>query len=212
MGKRIGILGGAFDPVHKGHIHMAISACDELGLDEVWLMPVGHSPNKDENNMAPFQHRYNMCQIAAEPDPRLFASDFEVSSMSAWEGHNYTYRTLEKLDEVFHGNEFYFIMGGDSLDYFDTWVKPERIAELAKIAVVPRDQFDVPNLERKRDELGQLFPCSIEILHCAMNPLSSTEVRESLRVGKPLEDAFPPGVLEYIRGHELYRYGLNINS
>ena len=109
---KIGILGGSFDPIHNGHIHMALAACDKFALDQLWLIPAGHSPNKDEKSMTDANHRYHMCELAAKVDHRLRVSRVEIDS----EERSYTYRTLQKITEEHPENRFYFIMGGDSLD------------------------------------------------------------------------------------------------
>ena len=128
---KVGILGGSFDPIHNGHIHMAVSAYQTFGLDQVWLIPAGHSPNKDEEKMTSGEYRYEMCQIATKTDNKLYVSRMELDCPE----RSYTYRTLEKLVEQYPENEFYFIMGGDSLDYLETWKHPEIITALAIILV-----------------------------------------------------------------------------
>lgn len=199
----IGILGGSFDPIHNGHIHMAVSACQAFALDEVWLIPAGHSPNKKEEHMTAARDRLRMCEIAAEHDARLLASSIEVDAPEV----SYTYRTLEKLTERYPAHRFFFIMGGDSLDYFDQWVKPERICALASILVVPRDQFDTSALEATIVRLRNRFPCDIRIVPCSQFPLSSTKVRQDLFEGREKPADFPPGVLAYIRKKHLYPSG-----
>ena len=92
---KIGILGGSFDPIHNGHIHMALAACDKFALDQLWLIPAGHSPNKDEKSMTDAIHRYHMCELAAKADHRLRVSRVEIDS----EERSYTYRTLQKITE-----------------------------------------------------------------------------------------------------------------
>lgn len=196
----IGILGGSFDPVHNGHIHMALSACRAFALDEVWLVPAGHSPNKDEAQMTAALDRLRMCELAAEGDVRLAVSRIEVDAPET----SYTYRTLEKLSERYPQHRFFFLMGGDSLDYFDRWMKPERICALATVLVIPRDQFDTSALEAEIARLMTLFPCDIRIVPCSQYPLSSTELREALREGREEPSSFPPGVLSYIRERHLY--------
>ena len=75
---KVGILGGSFDPVHNGHIHMAVSAYQTFDLDQVWLIPAGHSPNKDEEKMTSGEYRYEMCQIATKTDNKLYVSRMEL--------------------------------------------------------------------------------------------------------------------------------------
>lgn len=198
---RIGILGGSFDPIHNGHMHMAKCACQYKGLDEVWLVPTGHSPHKDEQKMTSPRDRYAMCELAASTDARIKVSTVELDST----GKNYTYITLEKLTTQYPMHEFFFIMGGDSLDYFEQWVHPERICELAKLLVIPRDRYHHSYLEKKAGEIKQLFPCHIEIISCENYPLSSTEIRARLKQNIAKEEDFPEGVLNYIRTHALYQ-------
>ena len=146
---RVGILGGSFDPIHNGHLHMALSAQQTYNLDEVWLIPAGHSPNKDESKMTSAVHRLNMCKIAVEEFPTLIASDYEIQRKE----RSYTYRTLVRLKEEYPTHDFFFIMGADSLDYFDDWVHPEVIASLCTILVIIRDLFSLQDMERKINEL-----------------------------------------------------------
>ena len=141
----IGILGGSFDPIHNGHLHMAKCAYESYALDQVWLIPAGHSPNKDEHGMTDAKDRFQMCKLAAQPYPWMTVSRLELDSAE----RSYTYRTMEKLSEQFPMHRFFFIMGGDSLDYFEQWKQPERIAKLATILVIPRDLFTIAALEKK---------------------------------------------------------------
>lgn len=199
---KIGILGGSFDPIHMGHLYMAIQAHEAAELDEVWLIPAGHSPNKEEAGMTDAIHRLRMCEITAKPYDWLLVNSLEIDSCE----RSYTYRTLEKLAQQFPEHQLYFIMGGDSLDYFEDWKKPERIAELCKILVIPRDAFTLSNLNKKVEQLKKLFPCEISLIPCSRYPLSSTEIRKSLFWNHPKADDFPPGVLEYIREYKLYQH------
>lgn len=196
----IGILGGSFDPIHNGHLHMARCARQAFALDQVWLMPAGHSPNKEEASMAAAEHRFRMCEIAAKASDWLRASRFEIDAME----RNYTYRTLERLKASYPRTHFFFLMGGDSLDYFDKWMHPEIIASLCTILVIPRNQFDAPLLTEKIGQMQKQFCCDIRIVSCEKYPVSSTQIREKLYAGKPDEKDFPPGVLDYIQKNHLY--------
>lgn len=197
---KIGILGGSFDPIHNGHIHMALSACQCFALDEVWLIPAGHSPNKDEHTMTDVKHRYQMCELAAQSDIHLRVSRIEIDSAE----RSYTYRTLEKLTAQYPQNQFYFIMGGDSLDYFERWMHPEIIAELCTILVLPRKPFDKAAMIDKIKQLTQLFQADIRLIESAEYPISSTEIRTRLLGHQSRENDFPDGVLNYIRDNHLY--------
>lgn len=197
---KIGILGGSFDPIHNGHVHMALAACNEFALDQVWLIPAGHSPNKDEKTMVPAEHRFRMCELAAQADPRLRVSRVEIDS----EERSFTYRTLQILNEEHPENRFYFIMGGDSLDYFERWVYPEIITKLCTILVMPRKPYNSFNLTDKVQKLNELYSADIRLIKCEEYPVSSTEIRNHLLDQMPVEKDFPDGVLAYIREHHLY--------
>lgn len=198
---RIGILGGSFDPIHNGHLHMAVCAHDAFQLDQVWLMPTGHSPNKDETRMTDATHRFHMCELAAYSYSWLSASHFELDS----DERSYTYRTVEKLTKQYPMHQFFFIMGGDSLDYFEKWMHPEKIAALCTILVIPRKDYDFEHLRKKIQMLHQLFPCDIYEVPCTEYTVSSTEMREKLFRGECGENDFPAGIFTYIKENGLYR-------
>lgn len=196
----IGILGGSFDPVHNGHIHMAECAYREFQLEEVWLIPTGHSPNKDEDSMTEAFHRFHMCEIAAGQYPWLHASSLEIESCEK----SYTYRTLEKLTARFPLYHFFFIMGADSLNYLEKWVHPEIIAQLCTILVIPRNTSTVSESAKKAKELRGIFPCDIQMVSCSQYPVSSTAVRQNLKNGNYNNYELLPEVFSYIQKNHLY--------
>lgn len=196
----IGILGGSFDPIHNGHIHMAECAYREFQLEEVWLIPTGHSPNKDEGSMTEAFHRFHMCEIAAGQFPWLQANSLEIESYEK----SYTYRTLEKLTKRYPLYHFFFIMGADSLDYFEKWVHPEIIAQLCTILVIPRNASPASELAAKAKEIESIFPCDIRTVSCSQYPVSSTAVRQNLKNGKYNDYELLPEVFYYIQKNHLY--------
>ena len=207
---KTGIFGGAFDPIHKGHIYMAQKAMEEYSLDRLFLVPSGHSPNKMENAMTAFSHRYNMCKLAARAVPGIEVSDIEIKDKST----SYTYVTLQKLKALYPQDELYFIMGGDSLDYFETWMRPDIIAKTAIILVRVRENFPKLQMRAKIAHIKNLFPADIRLLSCDGMDMSSTQVRgllkaeskavehRSLESTKKLLDA---AVMSYIQANNLYR-------
>ena len=199
---RIGILGGSFDPIHKGHLHMAKSAYDTGNFDEIWLMPAGHSPNKKEENMTSPEHRLAMCQLAAKEYAFLRASSFEVDSSD----RRYTYLTLKKLSKQYPQHRFSFIMGADSLDYFEEWKNPEEIARLCPIYVINRGEFSKNYLEDKIQKLNELFPAEIYIVPCRKYHISSSEIRSNLERNCNYAGYLPEAVVDYIRKNHLYGF------
>lgn len=198
---KTGILGGAFDPIHKGHVYMAKCAMEEYGLDRVIFVPSGHSPNKSENKMTSFGHRYNMCRLAAETTDKYEVSDMEIRES----GTSYTYMTLLRFKQMYPSDELFFIMGGDSLDYFDSWKKPDVIAENAVILVVVREDFPAEQMQRRISHIKELFPADIRLLRCDRMDVSSTQVRELIKAGKDVSGLLDEQVLGYIESNNLYR-------
>ncbi len=199
--KKIGILGGSFDPIHNGHLAIAESAADTFSLDEVWLIPAGHSPNKEESCMTPAALRLRMTELAAASHPDFRASDVEVAA----EGTSYTYRTLEKLAHACPDVSFFFIMGADSLDYFEKWVHPERICHYATILVAVRDDFTAEDLRAKIAGLQTLFAADIRILPIARMDVSSHEIRRKIAAGEDVSADIPAAVYDFILETGLYQ-------
>lgn len=192
---KIGILGGSFDPIHNGHLNMALKSYEQYSLDEIWLIPNGNAPHKDSDKMADATDRLAMCQLVADEYPFIKTCDIEIIS----EEYSYTYITVTKLQEMYPEHEFYFIMGADSLDYFEKWRKPEIIASICKILVINRDEFSEEDLAEKIHRINNIFPADIDIVHCPKVDVSSTELRQKLD-----KDDVLPSVYKYICEHDLY--------
>lgn len=192
---KIGILGGSFDPIHNGHLNMALRAYEQYDLDEIWLIPNGNAPHKDSDKMADACDRLAMCKLVAQEYPFIKTCDIEIKS----EEYSYTYITVTKLQEMYPEYEFYFIMGADSLDYFEKWRKPDVIASVCKILVINRDEFSEADMAEKIDRINDYFPADIQIVHCTKVDVSSTELRQKLNRADVL-----PLVYEYICEHDLY--------
>lgn len=197
---KIGILGGSFDPIHYGHLNMARQAYGEYDLDEVWIMPAGHSPNKDESKMTSFGDRFQMVQLAVEPYTYMRASSFEIDFTE----RSYTCRILERLHERYPEHVYYFIMGADSLDSFDKWYRAESICSLATLLVGMRDEYDVSKLRQKILQIRSLFKADIRIVHCRKYDISSREIRSRIMEGKDCTGFMPEPVTGYIHEHHLY--------
>lgn len=134
MGRKIGIMGGTFNPIHNGHLNMIRQARGQFDLDEIWLMPTGNSPHKGIVDNPGRYDRLHMCQLAVDGVDKVLVSNWEVRRS----GKSYTYITLEELHKQFPDDSLYYILGEDSLDLFFSWVHPERICELATILIACR--------------------------------------------------------------------------
>ena len=202
--KKIGIFGGSFDPIHQGHLNIARSAYEEFHLDEVWFIPAGHSPNKDETGMTSAADRAKMVELAIEEYPYFQLSMIEIQSSET----SYTYWTLTKLTEQYPDIQFYFIMGADSLDYFENWRHPEIICAKAILLVAVRDELNLLQIEKKINELQKLFHTQIYPITGGKTDISSTKLRQKLRVGADSISMIPPKVAKYIADCRLYEKSL----
>lgn len=202
---KIGILGGSFDPIHYGHIYMAKQALDEYQLDEIWFIPAGHSPNKEESKMTSALHRKAMCELALSDEHQFKVCSLEIDSKE----RSYTYRTMQKLTAQYPMHQFYFIMGADSLDYFDKWKNPQIISSLAVILVVNRNSFTEEDLHTKIASIQKLFSADIHIVHCQKYPISSSEIREMIGKNIDISSFLNKQVISYIQENHLYQGVIN---
>lgn len=202
MEEKIGIFGGSFDPIHCGHINIAQSAYEEFNLNEVWFIPAGHSPNKDENRMTPAEIRAEMVSLAIEGIPGFRLCDIEIKAKET----SYTYLTLTKLKDLYPDKKLFFIMGADSLDYFERWYHPEIICQKAVILAAVRDDMNLSEINRKIAQIKKLFPARIYPISGGKTDISSSSLRDELSRGE--EDKtimLPPRVAEYIKHNHLYQ-------
>ena len=198
--KKIGILGGAFDPIHNGHLAIAESAYKDFDLDEVWFIPAGHSPNKDETKMTSANARAEMVSLAIQDKPYFKLSLYEIEK----ECTSFTYLTLCEFKDEYPDTDFYFIMGADSLDYFETWKHPEIICEKAVVLVAVRDDMDLEDIQNKIMELKSMFHAQIYPLSCPKIDISSSDIRAALANNTALPAGLPFDVAEYIQKNCLY--------
>lgn len=206
--RKIGIFGGSFDPIHQGHMNIARSAYEEFSLDEVWFIPAGHSPNKDERGMTSAVHRAQMVELAIASYPYFKLSRMEIDAQHT----SYTYLTLSKIKEQYPNAELYFIMGADSLDYFEKWKHPEIICEKAIILAAVRDDMDVAVIHKKIIEIQSLFPARIYPIHGGRTEVSSTQIRSMYKETQRVSEMIPDAVERYIREHGLYNNEMTVKE
>lgn len=137
--KKIGILGGTFDPIHIGHLILGEAAYRQFHLDMVYIMPAGNPPHKqNRKGRATDRQRCDMVRAAIDGNPHFRISLLEMNE----DGYSYTYRTLETLNAQHPDTRFYFIIGADSLFDFDQWKEPQRIMDACELVVATRNQID----------------------------------------------------------------------
>jgi nicotinate-nucleotide adenylyltransferase len=199
QGGAIGVLGSAFNPPHYGHLALAQEALWQLGLDEVILVPTGEAPHKRIADEPGREARMEMTRLAAAEDPRFSVSALEVER----EGPSYTYETLEALANDRADTQLVFVMGADAAVGLESWRNPERVVELASLAVARRAGVSEADVGAVMRSLG----CEerATMLEMPQFGVSSSAVRERAKQGRPLRYLVPDPVASLIEEKEIYR-------
>jgi nicotinate-nucleotide adenylyltransferase len=198
-GAAIGVLGSAFNPPHLGHLALAQEALWQLGLDEVILVPTGEAPHKRIADDPGREARMAMTRLAAAEDERFSVAALEVER----EGPSYTYETLEALAEDRADTQLVFVMGADAAVGLESWRNPERVVELANLAVARRAGVSEADVAAAMRSLG----CEdrATMLEMPQFGVSSSAVRERARQGRPLRYLVPNPVASFIEEKGIYR-------
>ena len=194
---KVGILGGTFDPIHRGHIMIAQAAKEQFGLDMMWIMPARIPPHKQREFITDDIHRLMMIELSI-PDESLEMNVMEF----ARPGKSFTSDTLSMLVAEHPDGELYYVMGQDSLQDFPKWHEPETIANLAKIPVAVRDA-DEEGFRQLLEERNRQYHDAFFPLNMGYQPVSSTMLRKMIRSGEDT-DLIAPKALIYIRRFGLY--------
>lgn len=199
---KIGIMGGTFDPIHKGHLALGQAAYSQYGLDRIWFMPSGHPPHKSTKKVTDGAIRLEMVRLAVESTPWFAVSDFELRR----EGNTYTAQTLRLLREAYPEHTFYFIIGADSLYQLESWFHPEEVMKQTVLlaAVRPYEQ-EHPDFEAQILYLQEKYGARIGVIRFEEMDISSEKIRNSAADGSLTGDCIPAPVERYIRLHGLYR-------
>ena len=201
--RRVGILGGTFDPVHRGHLEIARRATDEAGLERVIFVPAGHPRLKSGEPSASAEQRLEMLRLAVEGNPGFRVSDIEIGKS----GPTLTVETLAELSAALDdGVEMCFILGLDVLARFDEWVNPAGVVELARLLAVNRAGyagFDWDGFYARNPYARGRVDC----IQSAAVDVSASELRSRLAAGSPVGGLIPEQVERYIREQGLYGTG-----
>ncbi len=200
FGRRIGIMGGTFNPIHNGHLLLACAAYSELKLDKVVFMPSGNSYMKDESTIETDENRMKMVELAIEDYPMFITSDMELKR----EGNTYTSDTLLQLKEEHPQDSFFFICGADCLYTIEKWKDPQIIFDNCTILTVIRNGVEKSRLQKKSDELMERFHGSIYVLAFQETDISSTDIRKQIKEGKNINNLIPEKVKKFIECKHLY--------
>ena len=197
--KSIAIMGGTFDPIHLGHIDMALHCKEKYGLDEVVFIPTGDPPHKVGRDSTKY-HRYEMTKLAVEGYAGFGVSDIEVLR----DGKTYTFDTLTQLQEIYNDYDFYYIIGADTLKELHTWYRVHDVVKMTGFIVVGRTGIDGSKFKHLISEVKRDLGANIIDAQYMGLDISSTQVREYAKNGNDLTRLVPQEVLEYIVKNELY--------
>jgi nicotinate-nucleotide adenylyltransferase len=195
----IGLLGGTFDPIHYGHLIIAEATRDQLGLDRTEFVPANDPPHKPDDAVSPVRDRIAMVRAAIDGVPYFTLNCIEVERV----GPSYTVDTLERLKVRRPEDDFYFIVGGDSLRDFPTWKSPARILELASLAIIDRPgaTYDLSGLEATLPALRERSA----FIDAPLIDISATILRARCAEGRSIRFQTPDAVITYIEAERLYR-------
>lgn len=198
--KRLGVLGGSFDPVHTAHLLMAETVREALSLDLVLFVPTGVQPLKQGRPVTPAEHRLRMLELALEDNPHFGISRVDVDR----EGPSYTVDTVRQLREEWGGEalQMWFIVGADSLASFPRWRDPAGILSQTRLAVVRRTgvSVDMPVLEQRLPDIA----ASVDWVVAPLVEISATDIRQRVAAGHSIRYRVPEAVRKYIEAQELY--------
>lgn len=202
-GRKIGLLGGTFDPIHKAHINIALAAYEEYKLEKVIMVVSGNPPHKkNHRDITCKEDRYEMTKLVCEDYEMLIPHRYEIDKKEL----SFTYNSLLYFKKEFPEYELYFIMGEDSLFNIEKWKYPDKIMSLAKILVAERynNHYEI-DIEEQRQYLMNKYFANIEIMSHNVEYISSTMLRDRLSKGKDCSNYIPDKAIEFINRKGLYK-------
>jgi nicotinate-nucleotide adenylyltransferase len=212
MRRRLGVLGGTFDPIHVGHLDAAAAAQAVLTLDEVLFVPSHDPPHRPLELHATAFHRFALVALAIEGRPWCRASDMELLR----EGHSYTSDTLRALHRLgWTGSQLFFILGADAFSEIATWHEYPGVLDAANFVVIARPGTSIASALARSPELhartrsatapaGTPEATAIHLVHADTRDVSSTMIRTRLSDGQSIDDLVPSSVARHIVAHHLY--------
>jgi nicotinate-nucleotide adenylyltransferase len=195
MGKRLGVMGGTFDPIHYGHLVTAQEALHQFDLDEVVFVPTGQPWMKEHEVVSPAEDRYLMTVIATASNPRFSVSRVEVDR----EGPTYTIDTLRAIKDR-SGADLFFITGADAVLEIFQWKDRQKLFDMAHFIAATRPGYDIAALEEQAAAHDGITAMNIPAL-----AISSTDIRARVARGRPIRYLVPEGVVTYVGKAGLYR-------
>jgi nicotinate-nucleotide adenylyltransferase len=198
--KKVGIMGGSFNPIHYGHLLLAECAYEQLGLQRILFMPLREPPHKNSAELASGDHRANMVKLAIKDNPHFKISMLELSR----NGTTYTADSLSILKEENPKTEYYFIVGADSFFALQNWRDPQRIFDLCTVVVAGRDLVPKNKMKQQLDFLQESYDARVAFIDMPAVGISSAMIRSRIAANKSIKYFVPGEVEDYIRELHLY--------
>ena len=199
--RRVGIMGGTFNPIHIGHLLLAENAYSAFGLDQVLFIPSGCSYMKEQSGILDPDTRLRMTSLAVADNPHFQVSDIEIRRS----GYTYTCETLEQLEKENPDTEFFFLAGADSLFAMETWKDPEIIFQKATVLAAVRDDCGNSRISEQAERLREKYHGRICLIPSGNVEISSSDIRSRIQEGRSIRYLVPERVREYIEENGLYR-------
>ncbi len=197
--RKLGVMGGTFDPIHHGHLVAASEVANRFELDEVIFVPTGQPWQKANKQVSPAEDRYLMTVIATASNPRFSVSRADIERNKV----TYTVDTLREMQSAHPDDELYFITGADALANILTWQDWTELFELAKFVGVSRPGYEL-NTDHLEEHLRDLPADAVTMIEVPALAISSSECRRRAAEGRPVWYLVPDGVVQYISKRHLY--------
>lgn len=205
---RIGMFGGSFNPIHNGHIQLIKGIISELALDKLLVVPSFLPPHKSVKSPVSPEDRIAMCRLCISDIIGAEVCDIEIKRG----GKSYTYETLQELKSSYPTDDLFLIMGADMFLSIETWKNPEIIFKLAVICGVPRKGAGGRQELLNREPFLKSFGADTRVLNLSLPEISSTEIREAVKKGQPIDKYVPKCVEGYISEKGLYSQHNGFNN
>lgn len=199
--RRIGILGGTFDPIHNGHLLLGEAAREQFDLDRVIFIPNNLAHLKNRTEVSSGDIRYQMVKMAISDNPYFTCSRLEIDKPEGC----FTIDTINDLKLMYPGDELYLILGADSVIGIDTWYKAKELLTSCIILAAVREEDDLPTLDKKRRELKKIYNADIRLMTFNRVDISSTDIRDRVKRGRSIRYMMPNECIEFMCIKGLYK-------
>jgi nicotinate-nucleotide adenylyltransferase len=191
--RKIGIVGGTFNPIHNVHLLLGEAAREQFGLDRIIYIPTGKSYLKQDEDIPAGEMRYQMVKLAIDNNPYFTCSRLEIDR----EGNTYTIDTINELKKMYPGDELYLILGGDTFKQIENWYKSEELFKNVIILAAVRDNMSIEDMDKQRSYLHDKYGADVRILQFRNIDLSSSDIRKRLLSGRSVRYMVPDSVIEF---------------